>query len=132
MNLKPISNNIIAKVEDMLRNKHTYKQIKEVTGISDGTIAKVKQGKITSDRKILNHIYVAPEEYGKIKETLLNKQNEIIKLSKRIEELEIYKYKYLKLKENFKKNKIDNIDNNVEKDKYLKHDNKIKKMNLDL
>ena len=42
MNLKPISNNIIAKVEDMIKNGFTYKQIREVTGISDEKLSKVK------------------------------------------------------------------------------------------
>ena len=97
MNLRQIPNSVIAQVENMARKGCTYKQIREATRVSDGTIAKVKQGKITSNREMVD--YIMPEEYSELKELLANKEEQIIELRKYIKELEIYKQQHIEWSE---------------------------------
>lgn len=51
---KMIDNRTILEIQKMLYECKTYSQIKEVTGVSDGTIARVKSGKLQPNRELSN------------------------------------------------------------------------------
>ena len=51
---KMIDNRTILEIQKMLYEGKTYSQIKEVTGVSDGTIARVKSGKLQPNRELSN------------------------------------------------------------------------------
>lgn len=51
---KMINNRTILEIQKMLYEGKTYSQIKEVTGVSDGTIARVKSGKLQPNRELSN------------------------------------------------------------------------------
>ena len=51
---KMIDNRTILEIQKMLYEGKTYSQIKEVTGVSDGTIARVKSGKLQPNRKLID------------------------------------------------------------------------------
>ena len=51
---KMINNRTILEIQKMLYEGKTYSQIKEVTGVSDGTIARVKSGKLKPNRELSN------------------------------------------------------------------------------
>lgn len=51
---KIISDETILEVQKLISKGKTYKEIKELTGVSDGTITRIKKGKITIGRNISN------------------------------------------------------------------------------
>lgn len=51
---KIISDETILEVQKLISKGKTYKEIKELTGVSDGTITRIKKGKITVGRNINN------------------------------------------------------------------------------
>ncbi len=51
---KIISDETILEVQKLISKGKTYKEIKELTGVSDGTITRIKKGKITVGRNISN------------------------------------------------------------------------------
>lgn len=51
---KMIDNRTILEIQKMLYEGKTYSQIKEITGVSDGTIARVKSGKLQPNRELSN------------------------------------------------------------------------------
>lgn len=110
---KIIPNEVIYGIEKLILEGKKYKEIKEVYKVSDGTITRIKQGKIKSDRVIKNNIELVPiekvseiqRELQEARKSLLearkinnNQKNEINKLREEnqklkqdIKELEDYK-----------------------------------------
>lgn len=99
---KLIDNNVIKEVQKMLSEGKTYAQIKEKTGVSDGTIARIKQGKVTPNRKKSVDIDIM---YTKSDIDKFLKHIEILK--SKIDKLEYENNNYKKLFAEFKKYGLD-------------------------
>lgn len=117
MSLKPIPNNIIEEIERLISTGATYKEIKEKFKVSDGTIAKIKQGKITSARVLtpvcenreeeLSVLYNSKKDECKsLRKYIFEQQDQITKLNNELRKTEKEKnffeeeyYKYKKLYE---------------------------------
>ena len=102
MSLEPISNDIILKAEKLIKQGATYNQIKEICHISNGTIAKIKQGKITSDR-VVKPIY--SDKIEKLRNELNLKDREIKVLENQLKLLDWTKEKYTEYKNLYEKYK---------------------------
>lgn len=109
---KIISNEVITEIQKLLNDGNTYLQIKQKTGVSDGTIAKVKKGIIKPNRIIDNKVNLIDEQqYNEIRKTLKIKEDENIKLKTQIKLLEYFKEEYFKLLK-INNTKIERNDNN--------------------
>lgn len=125
---KIISNEVIKEIQKLLNDGNTYLQIKQKTGVSDGTIAKIKKGIIKPNRIINNKVNLIDEQqyeilfqqYNKIRKTLKIKEDENIRLKTQIELLEYFKKEYFKLL------KINNtkIERNENKTRIIKQEDK--------
>ncbi|MDV5113575.1 hypothetical protein [Clostridium perfringens] len=93
---KMIDNRTILEIQKMLHEGKTYAQIKEVTGVSDGTIARVKSGKIEPNRKSIDEPLYTQKDIEN-----LNYQLELTR--KKVVELNALNYK---LKEGMEKAKL--------------------------
>lgn len=92
---KMIDNRTILEIQKMLYEGKTYSQIKEVTGVSDGTIARIKSGKIEANRESIKEPIYTQKDIEN-----LNYQLELTR--KKVVELNSLNYKLEKENKNLK------------------------------
>lgn len=89
---KIIPSEVIADIEKLLSEGKKYREIKEIYKVSDGTISKIKHGKIKSNRAIENRTELIPtSEFLKLKDQLDELRNEKVDIFNSIDLLEFNK-----------------------------------------
>lgn len=79
-----IPNEVIHEIEKLILEGKTYREIKEIHKVSDGTITRIKQGKIKSNRDIQDRINLVPfEEVSEIKRQLQEARKALLESQKR-------------------------------------------------
>lgn len=85
---KMIDNRTILEIQKMLYEGKTYSQIKEVTGVSDGTIARVKSGKLQPNRELSNEPIYTQKDIENLNYKLELTRKKVVELNSLNHELE--------------------------------------------
>lgn len=91
-----IPNEVIHEIEKLILEGKTYREIKEIHKVSDGTITRIKQGKVKSNREIEDRIDLVPlEEVSEIQRQLQEARKALVESRRmnKLYELEIEKNK---------------------------------------
>ena len=82
---KIIPNEVINEIEKLIYEGKTYREIKEIHKVSDGTITRIKQGKIKSDREIKDNIELVPvEQVDQLTKELMEARKVILEQNRKL------------------------------------------------